>query len=222
MVRVRQLCKSFGNLALLRSVSFEIQRGELVAVVGPSGAGKSTLLHVLGGLQPADSGQIEWDGVLIHTLSGNRLADFRNRRLGFVFQQALLLPEFTAEENLLMPALIAGMDSKTAKARTLELAQQLGVAERLSHRPSELSGGEQQRFAVARALMNRPDLIMADEPSGNLDQQQAEELHGLFRELRDRNGQTFLVVTHSLPLARQADRVLQLRDGHITEVDPNG
>lgn len=221
MVRVSQLSKSFGNLALLRSVSFEIQRGELVAVVGPSGAGKSTLLHVLGGLQPSDSGTIEWDGQRIHTLSGNRLADFRNQRLGFVFQQSLLLPEFTAEENLLIPALIAGTDSKVARARALELAEQLGVAQRLTHRPSELSGGEQQRFAVARALMNRPDLIMADEPSGNLDQNQAEELHRLFRELKELNGQTFLVVTHSLSLAKQADRVLQLRDGHLTEVDPH-
>lgn len=221
MVRVSQLSKSFGNLALLRSVSFEIHRGELVAVVGPSGAGKSTLLHVLGGLQPSDSGTIEWDGQRIHTLSGNRLADFRNQRLGFVFQQSLLLPEFTAEENLLIPALIAGTDSKVARARALELAEQLGVAQRLTHRPSELSGGEQQRFAVARALMNRPDLIMADEPSGNLDQNQAEELHRLFRELKELNGQTFLVVTHSLSLAKQADRVLQLRDGHLTEVDPH-
>jgi lipoprotein-releasing system ATP-binding protein len=221
MVRVSQLSKSFGNLALLRSVSFEIQRGELVAVVGPSGAGKSTLLHVLGGLQPSDSGTIEWDGQRIHTLSGNRLADFRNQRLGFVFQQSLLLPEFTAEENLLIPALIAGTDSKVARARALELAEQLGVAQRLTHRPSELSGGEQQRFAVARALMNRPDLIMADEPSGNLDQNQAEDLHRLFRELKELNGQTFLVVTHSLSLAKQADRVLQLRDGHLTEVDPH-
>ncbi len=217
-VEVKHVSKAYGDLHLLCNVSFELRIGELVAVVGPSGAGKSTLLHVLGGLQPANSGEIRLGGQLLSGLRGNALADFRNRKLGFVFQQAMLLPEFTAEENLMIPALIAGYNNKTAKARSHELAEILGVAERLSHKPSALSGGEQQRFAVARALMNRPDLILADEPSGNLDQSQANDLHHLFGELRSKFHQTLLVVTHNPSLAVEADRVFRLERGTLSEI----
>jgi len=217
-VEVKHVSKAYGELHLLRNVSFEIRIGELIAVVGPSGAGKSTLLHVLGGLQPANSGEIRLGGHLLSGLSGNALADFRNRKLGFVFQQALLLPEFTAEENLLIPALIAGFNHETAVARAHELAEILGVTERLKHKPSTLSGGEQQRFAVARALMNRPDLILADEPSGNLDQNQAHDLHQLFGELRSKFQQTLLVVTHNPGLAAKADRVFRLQGGTLSEI----
>jgi lipoprotein-releasing system ATP-binding protein len=220
-VEVKQLFKSYGDLHLFRDLSLELGVGELVAVVGPSGAGKSTLLHVLGGLQPADSGEIRLGRQLLSGLKGNALADFRNRKLGFVFQQALLLPEFTAEENLWIPSLIAGNSPKVAKARAGELAEILGVAGRMNHKPSTLSGGEQQRFAVARALMNRPDLILADEPSGNLDQSQAEDLHHLFGELRSKFQQTLLVVTHNPGLAAEADRVLRLERGTLTEITPS-
>jgi len=220
-VEVKQLSKSYGDLLLLRDVSFDLRIGELVAVVGPSGAGKSTLLHVLGGLQPANSGEIWLGGQLLSGLQGNALADFRNRKLGFVFQQAMLLPEFTAEENLMIPALIAGNTPETAKTRAHELAEILGIAGRMNHKPSTLSGGEQQRFAVARALMNRPDLILADEPSGNLDQNQADDLHHLFGELRSKYHQTLLVVTHNPGLASEADRVLRLEHGTLTEITPS-
>jgi lipoprotein-releasing system ATP-binding protein len=220
-VEVKQLFKSYGDLHLLRDLSLELGVGELVAVVGPSGAGKSTLLHVLGGLQPADSGEIRLGRQLLSGLKGNALADFRNRKLGFVFQQAMLLPEFTAEENLWIPSLIAGNSPEVAKARAGELAEILGVAGRMNHKPSTLSGGEQQRFAVARALMNRPDLILADEPSGNLDQSQAEDLHHLFGELRSKFQQTLLVVTHNPGLAAEADRVLRLERGTLTEITPS-
>lgn len=220
-VEVNHLSKSYGNLHLLRDISFDLKVGELVAVVGPSGAGKSTLLHVLGGLQPADSGEIRLGGRVLSGLRGNALADFRNLKLGFVFQQAKLLPEFTAEENLMIPALIAGNTTEKARARAHELAEILGVAGRMHHKPSTLSGGEQQRFAVARALMNRPELILADEPSGNLDQNQADDLHHLFGELRSKFEQTVLVVTHNPRLASEADRILRLEGGTLTEITPS-
>jgi lipoprotein-releasing system ATP-binding protein len=219
-VEVLQLSKSYGKLQLLKSVSLELSRGELVAVVGPSGSGKSTLLHLLGGLLPADSGTIRLNGRNLGDLKGDELADFRNRNLGFVFQQSLLLPEFTAEENLMIPALIGGTETGQARAKARELAGWLGVADRLDHKPNALSGGEQQRFAVARALMNQPGLILADEPSGNLDHKQAGELHALFGELRNRFHQTLLVVTHNTEMARSADRVLELSDGTVREIHP--
>jgi lipoprotein-releasing system ATP-binding protein len=207
-VEVLQLSKSYGKLQLLKSVSLELSRGELVAVVGPSGSGKSTLLH------------LRLNGRNLGDLKGDELADFRNRNLGFVFQQSLLLPEFTAEENLMIPALIGGTETGQARAKARELAGWLGVADRLDHKPNALSGGEQQRFAVARALMNQPGLILADEPSGNLDHKQAGELHALFGELRNRFHQTLLVVTHNTEMARSADRVLELSDGTVREIHP--
>ena len=222
MLKATGIQKAYSDLSILKGVDLTVASGEVISIVGSSGAGKTTLLQILGTLDRPDKGELLIDGINPFTLSSKGLADFRNKSIGFIFQFHQLLPEFTALENAMLPALIGGKSKKEAEERAQHLFQKLNIGHRTTHKPSELSGGEQQRFAVARALMNRPDLIMADEPSGNLDQQQAEELHRLFRELRDRNGQTFLVVTHSLPLARQADRVLQLRDGHITEVDPNG
>jgi lipoprotein-releasing system ATP-binding protein len=215
MIEIRELHKSYGQLQVLKGVSARIETGEIVAIVGPSGAGKSTLLQLLGTLDKPDSGTIYFDQIDVFKLRDKDLAKFRNQKIGFVFQFHHLLPEFTALENLCIPALIAGIPNKQAKERAQELAEFLGVAERLSHKPAALSGGEQQRFAVARALMLQPSVVLADEPSGNLDTANALELHQLFFRLRDHFGQTFVIVTHNNNLAEMADRKLSMLDGKL-------
>lgn len=216
MISVHDLRKSYGSLEVLKGVSIDIQRGEIVAIVGPSGAGKSTLLQIMGTLDKPDSGKIRFDNTLVFQQSDQQLSAFRNKMIGFVFQQHHLLPEFTALENILIPAMIAKSDLQAAKQHALALAELLGVSARLTHKPAALSGGEQQRFAVARALINRPAVVLADEPSGNLDTHNAKELHQLFFELRDRYQQTFVIVTHNMSLANMADRTITLIDGKLS------
>lgn len=216
MIEARGIRKRYGELEVLKGVDLLIPKGEVVSIVGRSGAGKSTLLHILGTLDRADSGTLHIDGVEVGGLQDRKLSLFRNHRIGFVFQFHHLLPEFTAIENVCMPAYIAGKDEREAKAHAMELLGILGLSDRASHRPSELSGGEQQRVAVARALMNRPAVVLADEPSGNLDTASSGELHRLFFELRDRFGQTFVIVTHNPELADMADRKLVMVDGTIS------
>lgn len=215
MIEIKNLKKNYGSLAVLKGVDFTIQRGEVVSIVGASGAGKSTLLQILGTLDRPDAGSILFDSQDIFKLNNAGLNKFRNLKIGFVFQFHNLLPEFTALENVMMPALIAGKSKEEAKKRALELMELLRVAERSHHAPTELSGGEQQRMAVARALMNNPDIILADEPSGNLDSLHAEELHQLFFQLRTSMQQTFVIVTHNEKLASQSDRILKMVDGRI-------
>lgn len=207
--------KKYGDLHVLKGVDVTIESGEIVSIVGPSGAGKSTLLHIMGTLDQADQGELIVEGASLSSLNGNKLAAFRNSRIGFIFQFHNLLPEFTSEENIMIPGLIAGRGEKELKKRTGELAILLGIEGRLHHKPSELSGGEQQRVAVARALINNPKIIFADEPSGNLDTQSAEALHKLFFKLRDEFGQSFVIVTHNQELAQMADRMLSMQDGKI-------
>jgi len=209
--------KSYGNLRVLKGVDFEVKKGEIVAVVGPSGAGKSTLLHIVGTLDNPDSGHVVIEGINPAKLSSKALADFRNKNIGFIFQFHHLLPEFTAIENVCIPGYIAGKTKSAVQLLAKDLLTELGLGDRLNHKPSELSGGEQQRVAVARALINRPTVILADEPSGNLDTQNARELHKLFFELRDRYNQTFIIVTHNDELAGMANRKLMMRDGKIIE-----
>mgnify|MGYP001627121732 CR=1 FL=1 len=216
MITVRDLHKAYGQLEVLKGVSTTIQAGEIVAIVGPSGAGKSTLLQLLGTLDRPDSGSIFYENTDVFKLKDQELANFRNKEIGFVFQFHHLLAEFTALENMCIPAFIAGMGKKEAEKRATALAQFLGVSHRLSHKPSALSGGEQQRFAVARALMLHPKVILADEPSGNLDSNNARELHNLFFELRKHFNQTFVIVTHNPSLAEMADRRLTMVDGKLT------
>ncbi len=213
MIRARNIHKSYDNLKVLRGINLEVKKGEIVSIVGPSGAGKSTLLHIAGTLDKADEGSLEINGVNISDLSGNRLADFRNRYIGFVFQFHHLLPEFTALENSCIPAFIGGTPRKEAEKKAMELLGYLGIESRLKHKPGELSGGEQQRVAVARAMINNPLIVLADEPTGNLDSASARELHNLFFDLRKRFGQTFVIVTHNEELANQADRKLTMKDG---------
>ncbi|HYG15180.1 MAG TPA: ABC transporter ATP-binding protein [Bacteroidia bacterium] len=215
MIRAENLHKSYGQLHVLKGVNLEIKKGEVVSIVGASGAGKSTLLQLLGTLDKSEQGNIEINGTNINRLRGTELARFRNRHLGFVFQFHHLLPEFTALENICIPAFIAGMNKSDAEKRAEELLAYMGLRERGHHKPSELSGGEQQRIAVARALMNKPDVVMADEPSGNLDSKSAGELHKLFFDLRNQFGQTFVIVTHNETLADSADRKLVMKDGVI-------
>lgn len=215
MITVRDLHKAYGQLEVLKGVSTTIQAGEIVAIVGPSGAGKSTLLQMLGTLDRPDSGSVLYEQTDVFKLKDQELANFRNRQIGFVFQFHHLLAEFTALENLCIPAFIAGISKKEAEKRAAELAIFLGVSQRLSHKPSALSGGEQQRFAVARALMLQPKVILADEPSGNLDSNNARELHQLFFELRKHFNQTFVIVTHNPGLAEMADRRLTMVDGKL-------
>ena len=215
MVTARHIEKSFGTLRVLKDLCFTAASAEVVSIVGASGAGKSTLLQILGSLSKPDAGTVEIDGVDIYALSPSHLARFRNRRIGFVFQFHNLLPEFTALENVMIPALIARRPRREAAAEAEKLLRELGLGERLSHKPSELSGGEQQRVAVARALINRPAVLFADEPSGNLDSRTKEDIHRLFFDLRDRYGVTIVIVTHDRDLAALSDRVLEMRDGQF-------
>ena len=213
MIAIQHITKSFGSLQVLKGIDLSIEKGEVVSIVGPSGAGKTTLLQIIGTLDRPDTGTVCVDGIDTTTLSQKQLSDFRNRHLGFVFQFHQLLPEFTAIENIMIPAYIAGRSHKEAKARATELLQFMGLSDRASHKPAELSGGEKQRVAVARALVNNPAVILADEPSGSLDSQNKQELHQLFFDLRDRFGQTFVIVTHDEELATLTDRTIHMRDG---------
>ncbi len=215
MIEVREIEKSYGSLQVLKKVSLSIENSKVVTIVGPSGAGKSTLLHIIGTLDRQDSGEVVIDGVNLRSLSDDKLSEFRNRHIGFVYQFHHLLPEFTALENVAMPALIAGTNRKDAFKRAAELLDFLKLADRTDHKPSQLSGGEQQRVSVARALMNNPELILADEPSGNLDTENARKLHDLFFVLRDTFHQTFLIVTHNEELAQLSDRKIVLQDGVV-------
>ncbi|MDR2130348.1 MAG: ABC transporter ATP-binding protein [Odoribacteraceae bacterium] len=215
MIEIRGIQKSYGDLQVLKGIDLDIREQEVVTIVGPSGAGKSTLLHLLGTLDTPDAGEIRYDAVNIAKLSPNKLSLFRNHHIGFVFQHHHLLPEFTAIENIAIPAWIKGDGKREAEKRARELLQLLGVAHRAAHKPNELSGGEQQRVSVARALINTPKVVLADEPSGNLDSRNKEELHRLFFSLRERLGQTFVIVTHDPSLAAMADRQIHLRDGMI-------
>ena len=215
MIEIKGVTKSFGSLQVLKGIDLRIEKGEIVSIVGPSGAGKTTLLQILGTLDKPDSGSVVVDGIETSTLSTNKLSEFRNKHLGFVFQFHQLLPEFTAIENIMIPAYIAGMKPKEARSRAEELLAFMGLSDRATHKPNELSGGEKQRVAVARALMNNPAVILADEPSGSLDSKNKEELHKLFFELRDKFGQTFVIVTHDETLATLTDRTIHLKDGRI-------
>ena len=213
MIEAVNIEKSFGNLKVLKGINFTAEEAEVVSIMGASGAGKSTLLQILGTLSTPDSGNVVIDGTDITRLNSRELADFRNRKIGFVFQAHHLLPEFTALENVMIPALIAGDGRNDAKKRAKQLLEDLGLGERTGHKPSELSGGEQQRVAIARALINSPKVIFADEPSGNLDSVTKQEIHRLFFSLRDKFGQTVVIVTHDPELAALCDRSLFMRDG---------
>lgn len=215
MLIAHQLQKHYADVKVLKSVSCTINAGEIVSIVGSSGAGKTTLLSILGTLEIPDAGYVEMDGINLSSLSSKKLAAFRNLNMGFVFQFYQLLPEFTAVENVMMPALIGGVNQHQAQVRAEALLNELGLGARLLHKPSMLSGGEQQRIAVARALINKPKLIFADEPSGNLDSATAHKLHDLFFELRNKYGYTFVIVTHNPELAARADRTIKLVDGAI-------
>ncbi len=215
MIELKGITKSFGTLQVLNGIDLTIKKGEVVSIVGPSGAGKTTLLQIMGTLDKADTGSIAINGTDISRLKEKELAAFRNRQIGFVFQFHQLLPEFTAQENVMMPALIAGTSSAEATRRAQETLEFLGLAERAHHKPAELSGGEKQRVAVARALINNPAVILADEPSGSLDSRNKEELHQLFFDLRDKLGQTFVIVTHDEGLAQLTDRTIHMVDGTV-------
>lgn len=215
MIRAENIKKSFGNLLVLKGIDFEAKAAEVVSIVGASGAGKSSLLQILGTLSYPDTGRVYIDEVDVFSLNSNALSDFRNKKIGFVFQFHHLLPEFTALENVAIPALIAKESMGVAKERAKELLTFLGIGERLDHKPNELSGGEQQRVAIARALINRPSVIFADEPSGNLDTHTKREIHKLFFDLRDKYQQTIVIVTHDRDLATMSDRILEMRDGEF-------
>ena len=215
MIEVRDIVKRFGDLEVLHGVSLSIADGEIVSIVGASGAGKSTLLQIMGSLLKADGGEVVIDGIELSKLGEGRLADFRNRHIGFIFQSYHLLPEFTAVENVMMPMLIAGAKRSEAESRAKELLQLVGMSHRATHKPEALSGGEQQRVAIARALINRPSVVLADEPTGNLDTATRDEIQRLFVELRDRTGQTFVIVTHDEALAARSDRTIHMSDGRV-------
>jgi lipoprotein-releasing system ATP-binding protein len=217
MLKARNITRNYGPISVLKGVDINIEEGEIVSIVGSSGAGKSTLLHILGTLDKADSGEIELNGTVISKLSAKQLAAFRNEFIGFIFQFHHLLPEFTALENTCIPGWIAGKPKKEVEARAIELLSHLGLTNRIHHKPQELSGGEQQRVAVARALMNKPRIIFADEPSGNLDSNNAKELHELFFQLRKEFNQTFLIVTHNEELAKMSDRMIVMKDGLMVD-----
>ena len=215
IIEVKNIFKSYGDLPVLKGVNMSVNKGEVISIVGASGAGKSTLMHIIGTLDQADKGQVIIDNKDLSGLRGKALSDFRNKHIGFVFQFHQLLPEFTALENVLMPAWIAGEKESSADQRAKDLLKRMGLQDRIHHKPSELSGGEQQRVAIARALINNPAIILADEPSGNLDSSNAQQLHQLFFELRNEMNQTFVIVTHNNELADMADRKLTIKDGII-------
>lgn len=216
MIELQNITKSFGSLQVLKGIDLSIAKGEVVSIVGPSGAGKTTLLQIIGTLDRPDTGTVHVDGIDVTSLSQKALSDFRNRHIGFVFQFHQLLPEFTAIENIMIPAYIAGVANKQARQRADELLHFMGLSERAHHKPAELSGGEKQRVAVARALVNNPAVILADEPSGSLDSKNKQELHQLFFDLRDQYGQTFVIVTHDEQLATITDRTIHMVDGLLT------
>lgn len=218
MIQVRDISKSYGNLQVLSDINLDIMKSEIVSIVGPSGAGKTTLLQIIGTLERPDSGKVLYDGEDVMSLKDARLAKFRNRNIGFVFQFHQLLPEFTVVENVAMPALIGGNSRAAAFSKAKELIEYLGLADRADHKPAQLSGGERQRAAVARALVNSPRVVLADEPSGSLDSHNRRELHKLFFDLRRDMGHTFVIVTHDESLAADTDRIIHMRDGHITEI----
>ena len=213
MIEVKNIHKSFGTLEVLKGVDLTVKKGEIVSIIGKSGAGKTTLLQIIGTLDKPDSGSVVIDGVDVFALKEKELADFRNRHIGFIFQFHQLLPEFNALENVMMPAMIARMSEKEAEQRAVQLLTELGMAERLTHKPNELSGGEKQRVAAARAMMMSPDVILADEPSGSLDESNKKELHKLLLQMREQYGQTIIIVTHDKELAEISDRVIEMRDG---------
>lgn len=215
MIKAENICKSYNQLQILKGINLSIHKGEIVAIVGASGAGKTTLLQILGTLDKADSGTLLLNEQTINKLSDAKLSDFRNKNIGFIFQFHQLLPEFTAFENVMIPAWIAKSNEVEAKQRALELFEYLGIKDRITHKPSELSGGEQQRVAVARAIINNPAVLLADEPSGNLDSASANSLHDLFFDLRDKFNQTIVIVTHNEELANRCDRKLTMKDGLI-------
>lgn len=215
MIKLEGITKSFGSLQVLKGIDLEINKGEFVSIVGPSGAGKTTLLQIMGTLDEPDAGTVQIDGTVVSRMKEKELSAFRNKNIGFVFQFHQLLPEFTALENVMIPALIAGVSSKEANDRATKILDFMGLVDRASHKPNELSGGEKQRVAVARALINDPAVILADEPSGSLDTHNKEDLHQLFFDLRDRLGQTFVIVTHDEGLAKITDRTVHMVDGMI-------